>query len=226
MSIPIRYTEPQDSHRSFHLVTHIQPHEIDYLTRCRYGNCFWTKDEEALSKEQIHKNISRLYSLIHVSPISKFTSAFVKSFNISCDIRWNYGPIALYLDIEKVKKDTIVFNGDVKNLAFKLFVQNASPKKYLRYHSMDAPIFHILVHLHKYYWNSMAHAMFKKPFFPRMVGCYFEARVFRPITPEDIEMIVIPPNLDKSELENVERLANLSRVSTSSRKTARLERRA
>ncbi len=141
-----------------------------------------------------------------------FVSGYVKHRDFPCEHCWNYGSICLILKIENIKDKTVIFNGDVKNLAFRIFAMNSSPKKYLRTHSLDAPMFKTLVHLQRYYWNKMAWAMFKKPFFPRMVGTYFEARIFRAITSADIEMIVVPLDLGKNEMKLVEALATLKAV--------------
>ncbi len=208
MMIPIQYSDPSDSKTSFHIVTHIQASEIKYFTDKRFGECFWSNDVKAPKEEQCQEYMMRLFSLASLPPESKFTSAFIKSPCFSCEHCWEYGSISLFLELERIRESTIVFNGDVKNLAFKIFGQNCSPKKYLRFHSLDIPAFHMLVHLQRYYWNYMAHAMFKKPFFPRMVGSYFEVRILRPITRKDISMIVIPMDLDKASVKRVEELAN------------------
>ncbi|MBF0501955.1 MAG: hypothetical protein HQM09_17585 [Candidatus Riflebacteria bacterium] len=209
MPIPIQYITPESSARSFQIVTHIEPYEVKFLVQKRFGCQFWAKDEDALSKEHCRDNIEKLYDLMKIPNSTKFVSAFVKSRDFSCDFAGNFGSICLFLDIEKIKDETIIFNGDVKNLAYKLSTQKNRPKnRFLRFHSLTERHFDILIALQRYYWNKMAWAVQKKAYYPRMIGCYFEARVFRPIVSKDIKMIVIPKELEPKEKKNVERLAN------------------
>lgn len=212
MQIPIKYTKRHRSSSSiqntFQIATHIEPDEVKYFLQKKYGRRFWSEDKEALKAEGCRDNIRKLYDLLELPFDEPFVSAYVKNRDFSGDHCWCYGPICLILKIEKIKDKTMIFNGDVKNLAFKIFAQNSSPEKYLRTHSIDTPMFKTLVHLQRYYWNMMAWAMFKKPFFPRMIGCCFEARIFRPITSADIEIIVIPHGLGKKEMKLVESLAD------------------
>ncbi len=212
MQIPIIYDESApvliNRHSPLQIATNIEADEVKYFLQERYGRRFWAEDKEELKIEVCRENIKKLYDLLALPFDEPFVSAYVKTIDFSCEHCWCYGPICLILKIENIKDKTVIFNGDVKNLGYKIFIQNSSPKKYLRTHTLDTHLFKLQVHLQRYYWNHMAWSMFKKPFFPRKVGCYFEARIFRPITSADIEMIVIPRGLGKEEMERVEALAN------------------
>ncbi|MBP7632942.1 hypothetical protein KBA41_02140 [Candidatus Ozemobacteraceae bacterium] len=209
MKIPIHYEIPWPRPLRFHILTHIESHEVEYFLLKRFGRQFWANDEDFLKKESCRSNIGKLYKILKIPPKSKYVSGYVHTRDFTCEFGWNYGNICLILDLERIKEKTVIFNGDLKNLAYKLFVLNASTRNFLRYHHLSEHHTDIFVSLQRYYWNYMFNCLLKKQCNPRMIGCYYEARIFRPIVQEDIEMIVIPRDSDSAVKGMAEKLATV-----------------
>lgn len=140
----------------------------------RSGNIYLSRDGDALPGEDAVANVQRLYAHHELQAPKCFTSLAVRwkgePPRTTSTLR-SYGEIVLVLKRD-LFKEVVVFNGDVKDLAYALSIGN--PKS------------NFVVGLPDQTWLATLVTNISTCQEPRLVGNYVEARLPRALTTSDI----------------------------------------
>ncbi|SMC19866.1 hypothetical protein SAMN02745134_00949 [Clostridium acidisoli DSM 12555] len=166
------------------LTLNIPSDEVKFLFETAYGKQFYAKDEQGIQGEDVAKNISNLYKIISKTATDKFVSLAVRTDFDNAGYYSCYGDVVVLVDKKRISDDVVIFNGDVKDIAKKV-METDNQEKWVEIHYMNEP--NLYERLKKLFEN--ANSMEQK--IPRKMGKYFEARMQRALTPEDILEIYI-----------------------------------
>ncbi|MDT3700140.1 MAG: hypothetical protein RO469_12015 [Thermincola sp.] len=169
------------------LTVNMKVKDIDYLIEEKYGREFFAKDVQALADDNVKENIPNLYSIIGRDVPRKFACLSVRTDFNTADSCNCYGPIVLKVNKDAILSDTIIFNGDVQNIAYKLS-QVDNPSEWVEIHTLGEP------DLYNSLKRISENGQPENGRLPRIIGIYFEARLHRALKITDIEEILIPKN--------------------------------
>ncbi|NLI79043.1 MAG: hypothetical protein GX442_21700 [Candidatus Riflebacteria bacterium] len=206
--IPILDRLPVMRRNSYQALLYLPPMEIKFLVESRFGKCFFSNDEDSLPKKTAKASINRIYEYIGMKPDQRFTSFVLCNEEFSSNACEVFGSIVLVLKKKRIAQDSYFFNGDVKNLAYRL-VGGFPISKVVKPRKLTAPAGQILALARECVRKTRSYPSSpddERPF-PYRVGLYFEIRMFRAVVPEDIKQIVVPKGLADRELKLIEKLA-------------------
>jgi hypothetical protein len=164
------------------LTCNLPPSELAYLLSDEHGKCFWSNDEDVLPGEDAGENVRRVFTALGLDSRTQFTSLAAQSgadnSNICKTLR-SYGNATLVIDPGLLgSEEVVIMNGDVKDLGAK--VEETGDSTWAERVSGHGGIAALASRLEKLVSNARQGKR------PRRVGSYFEARLLRALTPNDI----------------------------------------
>lgn len=170
------------------LTLNIPADELRHFLNEEHGCCFRSRDEDALPGENAKRNVERVYEAIGVASPEQFVSLALRTgddgSSLSTTLR-DYGTVVLELDLDRLGREVIIFNGDVKNLGAKLAQErDTSWVSQIPWDDDRAVVARALTALVE---NS------RRGQRPRRLGNYFEARLPRAMRLNDIARVYVDP---------------------------------
>jgi hypothetical protein len=169
------------------LTLNIPASDLRYLIKWRHCRRFFACDEDALPEENARANVKRVYQALGIPQPKRFASMAVRTAQDSAAVALTlvaYGSVVLELDLASLGHELVIFNGDVKDLGFRVAGgDNALPAR-VRW---DGDRTQLATELSTLVQNA------RNGLRPRLVGRYFEARLQRALVPKDIETVYVDP---------------------------------
>jgi len=171
------------------ITLNIKPEDMKYLTEVKYGCKWFSHDEDVLRDENAVSNVSAVYSAVGLTIPQEFVSLAIRTHRHHAEACSAYGKITLVINQDAIMSDQLViFNGDVKGLGLKIKgIPVREHHEWIETHTLLEPIPEIISAL-----NRLEDRKKTGKENPRMYGNYFEARLFRALVLQDIELIYIP----------------------------------
>jgi hypothetical protein len=192
---------------------------FECLTDEKCGTKFRSKDVTAPgeTEEQVEKQIEAVYRGINrprPDEMASLATRFTASYKSDNGLLGRYGDIVLLMDWREIAADLVIFNGDVKNVGAKLVrdegCKDSGPGgDWLRYFTLpridlESEISSAAEQLS----DLLAKSRIPSAVPPRLIGKYFEARLFRALRPTDIAKVFVP-DVASSEFGLVTKLKDL-----------------
>lgn len=181
------------------------------------------------TEEQVARQVEAIYRTINRPPPDEMVSLAARLPAIpDKGLLEAYGDIVLLVDWREIAPDLVIFNGDVKNLGAKLVeVEGArdpgTGSYWLRYITLKGiDLASEIGAAAEELSDLRAKSRNPKAVPPRLLGQYFEARLFRALRPMDIAKVFVP-QVASSELDLVAKLLELKKGMLASRSNIQAE---
>lgn len=169
------------------LTRNIRATDLAYFTDDEAGRCSFSCDRDVLPGENAQANVRRAYAAIGVAPpADRFVSLALRTGDEGLSRTLSaYGTVVLEIDLDRVGRDLVIFNGDVKDLGHKINDQDdATWAVQVPWNNDRAAVARRLTEI---FANTRTGRR------PRRVGGYFEARLPRALVLADVLRIHVDP---------------------------------